>query len=156
MQRNLASRWRSHGHVAACLLLLAAVGCGKGTASVSGQVIYQGRPLAGGAVTFYGENNWMQSAWIDTGGKYTITQAPAGAVKVTVVPSEPRDSPASAGKIKHSGKAGEVPKQSAKKEDAPPAGKSVALPGRYKDPDQSGLSYTLVPGTQTINIELKP
>ena len=72
MRRNLARRWRSCGCVAACALLLAAGGCGKGTGSVSGKVTYKGTPVTSGAVTFHGEGGWVQSAWISPDGTFMV------------------------------------------------------------------------------------
>jgi hypothetical protein len=36
-----------------------------------------------------------------------------------------------------------------------PAIKFVPIPNRYKEPDKSGLNFTLKPGAQTINLELQ-
>jgi hypothetical protein len=107
---------------AALLVLLA--GCGPGEpelAPVSGQVLYRGRPLAGGTVVFTpdpdrGGRGPLAVAEVGPDGRYALkTEGRPGAVagwhRITVAP--PR---------------------------------SAALPPRYRDPGRSGLRFEVQPG----------
>jgi hypothetical protein len=132
------------------VFLAAALGCGKNTAHVSGQVTYQGKAVPSGSVTFYGDNGQTDSAMTDSEGKYTLAQAPVGTVKVSVVPAQPRttrqpkkDSPASR-TVEHPGK-GQAP---------PTSGPPMKIPHKYHTAEASGLTYTVARGKQTINIPL--
>jgi hypothetical protein len=37
----------------------------------------------------------------------------------------------------------------------PPAGHYVNIPNKYRDPTESGLTYNVVPGSQTFDIKLE-
>jgi hypothetical protein len=73
--------------MAALALAASSVGCGgQKTAKISGKVLFQGRPLPGGLVTFYpmeGQSN-PASAIIGEDGSYSLNNAPLGTVKITV------------------------------------------------------------------------
>src|SRR5262245_61030921 len=85
------SPWRAPGRWVLFLALVvsvAAVGCGGGSASVSGDVTYDGKPLPGGDVTFVStEGRGSNSARLEPNGKYTIPRLSAGTYKVSVVTS---------------------------------------------------------------------
>jgi hypothetical protein len=139
------------------LSLVLTSGCGGGVsrAKVTGQVTYQGAPLPGGSITFHGQDKFVRSAYIDPGGRYLIVGAPAGEIKVAVTAPPPAAAAApaaaapAAGKSsgKHASKTGSTP--------AAPVVAGVALPPKFNDPEQSGLTYTLTGGDQTLDIELK-
>jgi len=151
MQRAEVIRGRLPGGVALLGLLLAAVGC-EGSASVSGKVTLNGQPVNGGAVTFYGAGGRQEGSWIDPEGNYAIAKAPVGDVKVTVVSSKAGQPP----KLPKERAAPQHPGGQEGGGGAAPAGKPVVVPDKYKDPERSGLTFTLKPGPQTIPIELKP
>jgi hypothetical protein len=130
------------------LVLLAALGCGSGSATVSGKVTYKGEPLPAGSVAIYGANGKVQSGPIGADGTYTISKAPVGDVKMAVV--TPNASPVTR-KIK-----GEVKHPGATDGASSSPIKVVPIPDRYKDPDKSGLNFTLKSGEQTINLDLTP
>jgi hypothetical protein len=118
-------------------------GCGGGHASVSGEVRYNGRPLPSGTITFLGQSGHKRVAAADiSDGKYTIPDLEAGPAKVTVVTLPP-----SRGGKPPTGKAIEAPVQV-------PAGKYVAIPYRYANPDHSGLGHDVTSGTQTKDFDL--
>ena len=148
MQANLSGRRLVLA--AALLSLLAATGCRRG-ASVSGKVTFKGQPVPG-AISFYGPGGRVDSGRIDEEGKYTVAKAPIGDVKVTVAPAELRPAKEGADKGK------KVPEHpgSGKAPPPPKAGKSVDIPSKYKDPEKSGLTYTLKSGQNQIDIDLKP
>src|SRR5436305_6259282 len=61
-------------------------GCGTKTAKLSGKVLFQGRPVPGGLVTFYPTDGRgiPASAVIGEDGAYLVNNVPVGTVKVTV------------------------------------------------------------------------
>jgi hypothetical protein len=70
---------------ALALSLLALVGCGRDSegVSVSGKVVYQNQPVAGGALTFFGATGRPVTAPLDQEGAYEVELAP-GDYQVTV------------------------------------------------------------------------
>jgi hypothetical protein len=112
---------------------------------VTGKVLYKGKPLPGGMVTFVTADGFASKGIIDEDGSYTIKTL-VGDVKICV------DNTMLARK-------GPAPKKGAgkSKEPAPeqPKGKYVPLPRKYSNPDTSGLSWTVKKGKQTHDIELK-
>ena len=143
-QRPHPRAWRPALGLLALLVPLGVAGCGS-TGHVTGKVTYQGQPLGSGIVAFQWANATATSA-IDADGNYTIPKAPLGPARITVETIPP---PAGGGKG--------GPQQSTLVVDGAPApapGKYVAIPARYKDPTQSGLTYTVVRGRQTHDIPL--
>jgi hypothetical protein len=146
--------------MAALLLFLFFVGCGGGTtATVSGKVIYQGEPVTAGYVAFYGVDGKVDSGRIDADGHYTVYKAPVGDVKVAVLTADPTRKPPSGGlsKGKQTGGLTKGKPPSDTEITVPErVGKFVAIPAHYKNPDQSGLAFTVKSGAQTIDLELNP
>ncbi len=136
------------------LLLLAVTiaGCGPRPASVSGTVTFKGRPLPSGTVMFHGSDGNVRHGSILENGKYTITEAPLGAVRITVQ-SHPVLPTRITGRFSTPPAA--PPELTPK---APDEGKTreVPIPPRYKDPEKSGLTYTVNAGSQTHDIDLRP
>lgn len=141
------------------LVFLSAAGCGGATAIVSGKVTYEGKPVTSGYVAFYSADGQTVTGRIDDEGQYTVSKAPVGDVKVAVFTTDPAQKPPR--QLLANGKQGGGPS----KGKAPPeeetmepvrAGKFVAIPSRYKDPEQSGLNFTVKSGPQTIDLDLKP
>ena len=134
------------------LFLPALSGCSRSTGSVTGKVLYRGEPLTSGAVIFHGADGRIESGNIDHLGNYVIARAPAGPVKVAVVAGG-GESASEGGKA-----GGKFEKPSPKHPgagSAPPApNRKVLIPEKYRNPDQSGLTYTVTPGTQTFNLNL--
>jgi hypothetical protein len=142
--RNLARKGR---HLFLFVLVLAFVGCGAKPGSISGKVLFKGSPLPSGRVVFIcdgGEKPVLMADIVE--GVYSIPAAPVGDCKITVatyetkvtaVPNMPKDaaSPPGGG-----------PKQT---------GKYVAIPAKYGDPAQSGLTYRIQSGEQVKDIDLK-
>jgi hypothetical protein len=130
------------------LLALTAVGCGGGQGTVSGRVRFRGEPLPSGRVTFVCEGGDKPVLTADVrDGAYTIPGAPVGPAKVAVATYPVRTTPVP-----------NMPPDVLPPGGGPaaPAGKYVALPARYGDPEQSGLSYTVRKGHQTHDIDLEP
>lgn len=133
-------------------LLAWTTGCSKnprsvGHADVSGQVLFQGKPLPGGQVTFVTVKGGFTSAGpIDENGNYHI-EAPLGEVIIGVDNQMLVKNRRSPQKVSH-------PKQPGEDQEHTIKGRFVDIPSQYGDPSTSGLKYTVQPGTQTHNIEL--
>jgi hypothetical protein len=121
--------------IAVSLLVVTLAGCGgSGTATeVTGTVKMNGAPLPGGKVTFVyadGKTN-PATTIIQQDGKYTLVLPPEGAVKIAV---EGQGRP------------------SVVQKGAPPPTK---IPAKYTQAQSSGLTYTIIKGKQTKDLELK-
>jgi hypothetical protein len=148
----MISTLRRAGCLASALLvLLAAVGCGPGSATVSGRVTYKGAPLPSGDVLIYGANGKVQSGPIGADGNYAIYKAPVGDVKMAVVPPNPSSQMMLPRQVKGARK-----HPGATDDASMPPIKVVPIPERYNDPDKSGLNFTLKSGEQTIDLDLTP
>jgi hypothetical protein len=120
-------------------IVLAASGCGGGTTkvTVSGTVSYHGRPLSGGMLQFVSADGGAPAAApIRKDGTFIMTGVVPGDVKVSL-----QATPTSAGP---SG-------------DKTATGKTITpddLPEKYRDPETSGLSYTITPATKQLEIKI--
>jgi hypothetical protein len=130
----------------AVLALLLIVGGCSGSGKVSGKVTYKGEALGSGVVTFRTDKATATSP-IDADGNYRILKAPPGKVQITVETIAPAGGVSKDGKIQ--GSTFEVSGGSEK------PGKYVAIPPKYADPAQSGLTYEVTPGSQTYDIKLE-
>jgi hypothetical protein len=97
---------------------------------VSGRVLYNGKPLPGGRVTFVTADGFASTAVIDETGNYTI-KSRVGEVGIGVDNRMLRER---GNKIK---------------------GRFVQIPAKYSTPDTSGLKYKVKKGHQTHDIELE-
>jgi len=130
--------YRTSSVVAVCVMAagIAATGCGGGVkkVNVSGTVTYKGEKLTSGMLKFVGPEQSSASGLIKPDGTYTLTDVTPGDVKVAVI---------------------EIPGT------VPPAGEKaqqvhqVALPDKFRDPEKSGVKYTITPSTTQLDIELK-
>ena len=161
--------------VASVAVLLLA-GCNRPVGSVSGKVMYQGKPLNGGSVSFVStEGNRSYAAGIKEDGTYTVPDLLGGSYKVCVETSSlkpsghqipggmgtpaipkgaktgaPADAPLPEGYIPQA--AGSDPAAAAL---ASNKRKYVAIPEKYAKPDETDLAYTFKGGAETFDIELK-
>lgn len=164
MRAMLASK---QGRLFAAVLLLSALPCltGCGSSKVSGKVTYQGKTVPGGLVVFHGANNWTGNSPIEQDGSYTIVKPPPGPVKITVDTSSmrpvqlPRNVP---GMENMPGAKGKMPPNMPEEAKKNPlynpelnAGRYLAIPANYADPEKSGLSYEVKSGPQTHDIKLE-
>jgi hypothetical protein len=159
----------SHFHRAFVVLLFgmccAIVGCGKQTGTVTGKVTYQGKILKGGTVTFQNTESGERSfsSEIQEDGSYTVQDAFTGAYKVCVSTSALR--PASGAFAapptkQHPNKASDadIPAGGSNpraQQEARNIKRYKQIPEDYSKPDKTDLSYTVVSGAQTHDIELK-
>ncbi|MSQ97493.1 MAG: carboxypeptidase regulatory-like domain-containing protein [Gemmataceae bacterium] len=105
-------------------------GCGPGQGDVSGTVMFQQKPVAGGTVTFYDEANGVASDTVKDDGSYTVKNVGAGAARIAVIAPMAISMPGL---------------------NAP---KPIEIPAKYADRLQSGLTYQVTRGSQTHNITL--
>jgi len=139
--------------------LLLSVGCGGPKGAISGRVTYLDKPLPrGGTITFFGpENRVVGTSVISSDGTYSMVKVPAGPATITVTapitiikdPNAPKLPPVSTEK---GGKQKALIKRSREQKQS---GIRWALPDKYSMPEQSGLTYTVQPGSQEYNIDLK-
>lgn len=118
-----------------------ALGCSGGTeAKVSGRVTLDGSPVQLGNVSFEPQSGGVAAlSTIDESGEYELStnQASglaAGPYRVKVISREKTPLPPDGG--------------------LPPPGK-LLVPEKYTKVDTSGLAFDVVPGSNTIDIELK-
>jgi hypothetical protein len=131
-------------------------GCG-GTGGVSGKVSYKGVPLKGGNVSFLSsDGKGTVSTSINEDGSYSLPRVPTGAVTICVETQSLNP----AGKIRaprYSPPPGQKAPEGlmAVSNSAPPAKRYMWIPPQYADPTKSGLTYTVVGGSQIKDIELQ-
>ncbi len=145
----------------ACLAaVVLAAGCGRGRGDVSGKVTFNNEPIPWGRIHFFsegGNNEVLHSPIVN--GKYQIDKCPSGPVKIAV---ESFRAPGKPGAEMENEKLAQGFKGMAMMKDrseGPPlevAGKYVEIPERYKDAEQSGLTYTVQAGPQEHDIPLSP
>jgi hypothetical protein len=138
------ARLTSTRRLAPALLALLLVGCGTDgprLAVVRGKVSYRGTPLHGGTIVFTpdtlrGDDGPIARAEIQADGSYALKTGPfpganPGWYRATVV-SLVEPVPGSGGRPQS------------------------LLPSRYRDPEQSGLSFQIKPGQENVfNIDLE-
>ncbi len=133
-----------------CLMILA-VGCGKAKSTkhveVSGQVLFNGKPLTGGRITFVDDKGFSSEGTIDENGNYKLN-APVGDVRVAVDNRMLRNT----GAQKY---AKNVLKRPGSEDPGTFKGTYVQIPDKYYTPESSGLTYKVLNGTQTKNFELQ-
>jgi hypothetical protein len=130
------------------LLVFGAAGCGQKSASVTGKVTYRGTPLASGTVVFVGpDGTTAGTGMIMPDGTYSVPKAPVGAVKAAVQSPPP---PGAYGGPQLVGS----PQDEEVKAAWAVASRYVAIPPQAGNPQQSGLSYQLKPGRNTVEINL--
>jgi hypothetical protein len=122
----------------AAALLAGACGCAR-TATVTGKVTYQGRPVTHGSVVFRSADKTARSGVIGPDGSYTVQGVHPGEVKVAVLSRDPS---------KARGKRTPEERAEAKKSWFP-------LPRKFEDPETSGVGYTVEAGTVRCDIDLK-
>jgi hypothetical protein len=128
--------------------------------------LYNGKPVTGGTITFFPADGTKRPelAQIDENGNYWA-DLPVGEVKIGVDNRELQavtqraggGAPLPPGVAAKLGaaprRAGEAKGNLDAAERSP--GKHVAIPTRYYDHRNSGLSYTVRPGSQPFDIDLK-
>ena len=133
----MRGRMRTFGVGVAVVLLVVAVrptaaeDRKPATGSVEGKVSYKGKPLPGGIVGFHLASGKLVLVKLKADGSYRVPVVPVGAAKITVETKPAKPVP------------GGKPAQ------------FIAIPKKYASPETSGITYTVLKGKQTFNIELK-
>jgi hypothetical protein len=145
-------------------LLTGTTGCTKSLhetqhEEVTGKVLFKGKPLPGGRVTFAAiEGGFASTRPIDENGNYKIN-APIGEVLISVenrmfLPRggarKGKSSAQTPGKEHHPKR----PDSQAAEAEPIKGQRYVPIPEHYANCDTSGLTYTVKPGPQTHDIEL--
>jgi hypothetical protein len=131
------------------LVLLFAVtvaGCSKPRGQVSGKVFFQGEPLDSGTVTIVGQDNYKAYCAIGPDKTYSFDNVPLGPAKIAFE-SHHRVPPGF-----QNGKPPPKIAQVKEERPAPP----LPIPEKYKNPEESGLTFTVTAGKQTFHIKLNP
>lgn len=150
---RLSRRLALLGLVAGSTLLVAACGgpsevrLPETGATLDGTVVYKGEPLQFALVIVVGKSGGSATGKIGEDGKYLVTNAPLGEVKVGVNTE--------AGKGDYMSK---MMSQSYQGPEAKKAKKATLkhtdIPAKYHDPEKSGLTTTVNKGANTYNIEI--
>lgn len=134
---RLPALWLLSG---ACAALTS--GCGAKTGELTGRVTFHDKQLQQGTVLAASSGGSVHSGVIQSDGSYTIPGIPVGPAKIAVNCPDPRE-------VKV------IPRK--KEDNVPTADIStwIAIPEKYADPEKSGLSIDIKPGTNTFPIDLK-
>jgi hypothetical protein len=157
MRGRIRKPWPGWHAFLGCLalgLLAGLPGCGgnrpnyQQNAEVTGTVTFKGKPLPGGKISFVTVVGGLaNSGTINEDGTYKV-EAPVGQVQISIDNRVFR---------KHG--AGHEPmlKRPGAEElvTGPAKGRFVAIPTKYYNPGESGLTYTVEPGSHTHNINLE-
>lgn len=120
------------------LLTAVAVGCSGGgvkKVTIDGTVTYKGQPVPAGILRVVSAGGEFATTPIRADGTFTLTDVVPGEVKVGIM-----EAPAPGGSS--DGKKG-------------PGARPVVLPAKYRDPQGSGLQYTIADDGSPLVIELK-
>jgi hypothetical protein len=152
MRLSPVKDWRRWALSAALVALSGVAGCGR-TGTVTGKVTYNGTALKGGNVVFYTADNRPFATEIAEDGTYTVEKVPAGPVKITVETESLRPA---AGSRSYSPPPGSNSPADYKPPDHREMAKRyVAIPTRYAEASQSGLTYEVKSGKNDHPIDLK-
>ncbi len=149
MRQAVAEKTRRIAAMMLLVLLVGAGGCGK-TATVTGNVTYQGRPVTYGSVIFLNADRTARSCAIATDGSYRVEGVLPGAVNIAVISRDPAK-----GRSAVRGRKSTSPAKTAEASPSVPAMGWFPLPSRFESPAASGLSFDVSPGLSSHDIEMK-
>lgn len=124
-----------------CLFLIS--GCGGGTGDLSGTATYQGQPLRMGSINVVGGDGIIRAATIKDDGSYAVTGISTGTVKIAVTSPDPTKRTLAS-----------KPKSGATVPPMLDSSKWFAIPDKYGDFEQSGLTFPLQRGDNRFAIDL--
>jgi hypothetical protein len=137
------------------LTAMVGAGCGTKTGNVSGTVTYKGERLPTGSVTFVDAGKQPVGTSAIQDGKYSIGRVPVGPVTILVstppLPNARNVPPPPPPRNKMPPKGQGTPEFSLEKQKLPPP---IVVSGKYANPEESDLTYTVQPGDQVHNIPL--
>lgn len=126
------------------------VGCGSKTAHVTGKVTLSGTPVAAGSVILFCQDSQILHGVIHPDGTYTIPNVPKGVASVAIrthtrVPAgfqlQQKIPVTEAGPVRP---------------DQAHTTKTVSIPRRYSQPEESGLQISVSRSAMEYDIELQP
>src|SRR5262249_4662099 len=119
-------------------ILVALTGCSGGVkkVTINGTISYKGQRLQSGIVKFVGPEGSYSAASVQPDGTFIITDVVPGVVKVGVMEA-PQGWGSSWGEKKGS------------------SGPPISLPEKYREPETSGLKYTIPPDTRELHIGIE-
>jgi hypothetical protein len=117
-------------------------GCGRTTGELTGRVIFQDKHLQQGTVLVASSSGSVHSGVIQSDGTYMIPGIPVGPARIAVNCPDPRE-------VKV------IPRKKEEKMPAADLSKWIAIPEKFADPEKSGLSIEIKPGTNAFPIDLK-
>ena len=126
--------------IGACAALTS--GCGAKTGELTGRVTFQDKHLQQGTVLVASSSGSVHSAVIQSDGTYTVPGIPVGPARIAVNCPDPRE-------VKV------IPRKKEQRVPAAATSKWIASPEKYADPEMSGLSIDIKPGTNAFPIDLK-
>jgi hypothetical protein len=127
------------------LISLTGAGCGKPSGHVSGKVFFQGRPVDSGTIVFVGQDNYKAYCAIGPDKTYYFDNVPVGPVKIAFESHH---------RVPLAFQTQNPPFLPKVKEETPPP--PLPIPEKYKNPEESGLTFTVKTGKQTFHIKLNP
>ncbi len=153
---------RTAGLLAAALASLP-LGCG-GVGKVSGRVTYGGKPVPIGIIIFHPERGRAVAEEIED-GVYRAGKVPVGTVRVTVSTAFHRREYEAMKRLREEERKGVKRKPHPMKQpntegreraekEWPLLKAMIDIPEKYADPKTSGLSFTIHPGSQELDIEI--
>lgn len=143
----------------ATFLLLILAGCGTRTGEVSGEIVFKGKPVPGGIVTFRPADESHNSVSYELGrdGKFKV-ELPVGEALISIDNREFEPRPATVAAIPPGvNLPADVVKgmQSSSKESSKVSDRWVKLPERYYQVETSNIKITVKGGKQSETIEFK-
>jgi hypothetical protein len=139
------------------IVVLAAAGCGPGSADVTGKVTYKGKPVVCGAVVIVGADGLPKSGLIQPDGTFRVEAVRVGPARVAVTSPPPASAASTRPKARGGRDAGgdgeKTPPPQAPPADPEVVKNWVSLPEKYGDPTQSGLTID-VPSAQPVTLAL--
>ncbi len=134
------------------VLIVAATVFGSRSATVSGRVTLQGRPVIWGTVVLVGPDGRSVAGRIEPDGSFTVANAPTGEVAVAVASPDPL--------VQHYATQLKTSRERipVRQWAAPPVDRKqwFVLPKRYEDARTSDLKVTVTTGRNECNLDLKP
>jgi hypothetical protein len=127
---------RTYGLICTAAAVLFLTGCSS-QGTVSGKVSFNGKPLPGGLVSLYDSEGQTRSGGIGKEGNYTVSNVAPGKAQVFVVTLSERPSI-----------------RQPENKNSTSLGEYVAIPPKYMDKDQSGITLDVKTGKQDFDIQM--
>jgi len=105
--------------------------------TVHGTVTYQGKPVQSAILKFVGPD-FYSAAVVQSDGTFVVTDVIPGEVKVGIMESPHGSGSSSSPDVKK-----------------PSGARAASLPEKYREPETSGLKYTITPETKDLHIDIK-